>query len=218
MKIFIDSADPVKIIDAWNTGMVDGVTTNPTLATLAKVPFKEAVSEILKVVKGPVSLEVTSLDTDGMVEEGRKLAALGKQVVVKLPMSVEAIKAIPILKKQGIKVNVTLVFSVAQALLAAKAGAEYVSPFMGRLDDIGEVGLELIAEIKTLYQNFGYTTQILAASERTVRECIDAGLIGADIVTMRYETFMSFFKHPLTDIGIARFSADWKSSKQEPLV
>jgi len=218
MKIFIDSADPDKIIDAFSTGLIDGVTTNPTLATKTNIQFKQAVEKILLTVNLPVSLEVMSSEESEIVEEARKISKLSPNVVVKIPMTREGLLAVKKLNNEGIKTNVTLVFSTAQALLAAKAGATYVSPFMGRLDDISSSGLELISEIALMYEMFDYKTEIIAASERSARECIEAGLAGADIVTMRYETFCNFFKHPLTTMGIERFTDDWENSKQEPLV
>lgn len=218
MKIFIDSADPQKVQEAWETGVIDGVTTNPSLATKAGVPFREAVDKILAVVTGPVSLEVISTDYWGIMDEAEQLAAFGENVVVKIPLLPDGIKAVKHLAQRGIKTNVTLVFSPGQALLAAKAGATYVSPFMGRLDDIAQDGIELVGEIRTLFDNFGYATQILAASERSTRRSLEAGLIGADVVTMKYENFQNLYKHPLTDVGLKKFLEDWDNSNQEPLV
>lgn len=220
MKIFIDSADPEKIRRAWETGLVDGVTTNPTLATKAGVPFKEAVSRIMEIMNGEgyLSLEVISTDFDGIMSEAKQLATWGNNVVVKVPLIRDGLRAVKQLSKEGIKTNVTLVFSTGQALLAAKAGATFVSPFMGRLDDITFDGMNLIAEIRQLYDNFGFETMILAASERSTRRSIEAALIGADVSTMKFENFENLFKHPLTDNGLKQFLEDWNSSGLEPLV
>jgi len=218
MQIFLDTADPKEIEVANKTGMIDGITTNPTLATTAGVPFKEAIEKILGMVDGPVSLEVLSTDYDGMMSEAEQLVEFGENVVVKLPMLPEGVQACKDLSAKGIKVNMTLVFSTGQALMAAKAGAEYCSPFMGRHDDISESGIELIAEIRQLYDNYGFETKILAASERTARQVVEAALIGADVATVKYKNFMNLFKHPLTNVGLDRFMNDWKESGQEPLV
>lgn len=218
MKIFLDSANPTEVKEAWETGMIDGVTTNPTLATKAGVSFKEAVMQILNTVKGPVNLEVLSTEYAQMVQEAKLLSALASNVVVKVPMTPDGIKTVQMLKPIGIKTNVTLVFSLGQALLAAKAGADYVSPFMGRLDDISEDGLTLVSEIREMYDRFAFDTSILAASERSARECMEAGLLGADIVTMKYTTFKNLFTHPLTDQGLEKFMTDWRQSGEEPIV
>jgi len=218
MKIFIDSADPKDIREAWDTGMIDGVTTNPTLATKAGIPFKDAVREIFEITDGPVSLEVLGTSYDEMIREAEELAKIDEHVVVKLPMMVEGIKACKTLTEKGVKTNMTLVFSSGQALLAAKAGATYVSPFIGRLMDISNVGLDIIAEIRDIYDNYGFATQILVASERVSRNAVDAALLGADVMTMTYKSFNNLFKHPLTDVGLKRFLKDWKESEQETLV
>ncbi|HEX9804909.1 MAG TPA: fructose-6-phosphate aldolase [Candidatus Dojkabacteria bacterium] len=218
MKIFIDSADPKEIKKAWDTGMINGVTTNPTLATQAGVDFKDAVKEILEIVDGPVSLEVISTDYDGMVREGRELAKIHDNVVVKIPMLPEGLRAVKTLKEEGIKTNVTLVFSPGQALLIGKTGSDYVSPFIGRMDDLTHVGMDLVGEMRQMYDNYGFETQILVASDRTPRDTVDAALIGADVITTKYSNFEKLFKHPLTDLGLKKFLDDWKESGQSSLV
>jgi transaldolase len=218
MKLFLDSADPTEIKTAWDTGMIDGVTTNPTLATKAGVSFKEAIESILETVKGPINLEVLSTDYEAMVSEGEKLAKLDDRVHVKLPTIPDGIKACKTLSDKGIKINMTLVFSAAQALLCAKAGATFVSPFVGRLDDIDSIGTDVVAEIRKLYDNYGFETEILAASVRSVRQVVDAALIGADITTVPFKIFMGLFNHPLTDAGLDRFLSDWEESGQESII
>lgn len=218
MKLFLDSADPIEIKNAWDTGMIDGVTTNPTLATKAGVSFKEAVESIFETVKGPINLEVLSTDYESMIAEGEKLAKLDDRVHVKLPTIPDGITACKTLSSKGVKVNMTLVFSTAQALLCAKAGATFVSPFMGRLDDIGSVGVEVVGEIRAMYDNYGFETKILAASARSVRHVVDAALLGADITTVPFKVLMALFNHPLTDAGLDRFLNDWEESGQEPLL
>ncbi len=209
MKFFIDTADINEIRTAMEMGMVDGVTTNPTLISKTGRPFMEVAKEIVETVPGPVSLEVVSLDTQGMVDEARQLAKLGDNVVIKIPMTVEGIKAVRILSEEGIKTNVTLVFSPLQALLAAKAGATYVSPFVGRLDDIGHDGMELIAQIVQIYDNYGFDTEIIVASIRHPQHVLQAALLGADIATIPFKVVKQLAKHPLTDVGIERFLEDW---------
>ena len=209
MRFFIDTADVKEIKEALAMGMVDGVTTNPTLISKTGRPFMEVAKEIVDLVPGPVSLEVVSLDTQGMVDEARQLAKLGDNVVIKIPMTVEGIKAVKILSSEGIKTNVTLVFSPLQALLAAKAGATFVSPFVGRLDDIGHDGMELISQIVQIYSNYGFETQIIVASIRHPQHVLQAALIGADIATIPFKVISQLSKHPLTDIGIERFLEDW---------
>lgn len=218
MQLFIDSADPTEVKKMLELGIIDGVTTNPTLATKAGVNYQKAVTEILKIVKDNVSLEVLSTDTKGMTDEGRKLAKLGKNVVVKLPTTEEGLKALKILIKEGIRVNMTLVFSANQALLVAKLGAYFVSPFVGRLDDIGQTGTDLVEEIRTIYDNYNFKTKILFASVRSPLHVKQAALIGCDIATCPYEVLEKLVKHPLTDIGLKRFLDDFKQSKQKPLV
>lgn len=218
MQIFIDSANPSDVLKAYETGLVDGVTTNPSLAAKAGIDYKTAVNEILAKVKGPVSLEVLSKDFEGMIEEGKALARMGKQVVVKIPMGVEGIKATKVLKQLGIGVNMTLIFSANQALLAAKAGAEYVSPFIGRLDDIGQNGMDLIGEIMEIFVNYEIKTKILVASVRHPIHFKEAAMIGADVVTLPPDVFWKLFEHPMTNIGLDKFLKDFKESNLQPLV
>jgi len=209
MKFFIDTADINEIKAAMEMGLIDGVTTNPTLVSKTGRPFLEVAKEIVETVPGPVSLEVVSLDTQGMVDEARQLAKFGDNVVIKIPMTTEGLKAVKILSSEGIKTNVTLVFSPLQALLAAKAGATYVSPFVGRLDDIGHDGMELISQVVQIYENYGFETEIIVASVRHPQHVLQAALIGADIATIPFKVIKQLAKHPLTDIGIERFLEDW---------
>lgn len=213
MKFFLDTANLDEIRQAKEWGLLDGVTTNPTLVSKEEVPFQELVNEILKMVEGPVSLEVVSEDAEGMVSEARELNKLGKNVVIKIPLTPEGLKAVRILSKEGIKTNVTLCFSPTQALLAAKAGADYISPFIGRLDDISSYGMRLVEDIKEIYDNYGFKTQIIVASIRHPMHVLEAALIGADIATMPFPVLEKLFKHPLTDIGIQRFLKDWEKVK-----
>jgi transaldolase len=210
MKFFIDTANINDILKGVELGMVDGVTTNPSLIAKENKPFEEIISEICRIVDGPVSAEVVSLDVEGMVAEARKLAALNEKIVVKVPMTTEGIKAVKRLTAEEIKTNVTLVFSVAQALLAAKAGATYVSPFVGRLDDIGVNGMDLIHDIMTVYSNYGFQSEVIVASVRSPQHVLDAALIGADIATIPLKVIEQLARHPLTDIGIQQFLADWE--------
>lgn len=212
MKIFLDSADLNEIREAVDIGIVDGLTTNPSLLAKNKRDFKQVIQEILSLVEGPVSLEVISTDYETMVAEGKKLAALHENVVVKIPMLPAGIKAVKTLADEGIKTNVTLVFSAGQALLVAKAGATFVSPFVGRLHDNGHDGMQLIADIRDIYNNYDFATEILVASDRTIMDTVNAAIIGADIITMKFSNFLQLFKHPLTDIGLEKFLADWKQS------
>ena len=218
MKFFIDSADPQLIKKYWDAGIIDGVTTNPTLATKVGRPFKDLVLEILAIVNGPISLEVLSTDYDGILKEARSLSLLHKNVVVKVPMISEGIKAVKQLSNDGIKTNVTLVFSPAQALLAAKAGATYVSPFLGRLDDIGEESLVVLKEIVQIFDRYNFATNVLAASIRSVRQVEEVALMGADVATIPPEVLEKLYKHPLTDKGLEQFLADYKNSGMEPLI
>ena len=208
--MFIDSADVLEIRRAAETGNCDGVTTNPSLIMKAGRDYNETLKEICLIVKGPVSAETISIEADGMVREGQQFAKIAKNIVVKVPMTVEGLKACQRLTKQGIKVNVTLCFSANQALLAAKSGAYFISPFVGRLDDIGEVGMDLIKEIKQIYLNYNFKTQILVASVRNPIHVLDAAKIGADIATMPYSFFDQLFRHTLTDAGIKKFLEDWE--------
>ena len=210
MQIFLDTAEISEIKKAAEVNLCDGVTTNPTLIMKAGRDYNEALKEICSIVKGPVSAETVSLDADGMVKEGIAFSKIAKNIVVKVPMIVEGMKACQRLTKQGIKVNVTLCFSANQALLAAKSGAFIISPFVGRLDDIGEVGMDLIKEIKQIYTNYNFKTQILVASVRNPIHVLDAAKIGADIATVPYSVFEQLFKHTLTDVGIKRFLEDWE--------
>ena len=214
MKFFIDTANLQEIKKGVEMGMVDGVTTNPSLIARENKPFEEIVAEICKIVDGPVSAEVVSLAAEGMLDEARKLAKLAENIVIKIPMIVEGLKAVKQLTAEGIKTNVTLVFSAAQALLAAKAGATYVSPFVGRLDDIGNPGMDLISDIVTIYDNYGYQSEIIVASIRSPQHVVDAALIGADIATIPFKVIAQLAKHPLTDIGVEQFLADWEKRKK----
>jgi len=214
MKFFIDTANLDQIREAQNLGVLDGVTTNPSLMAKEGITGRENILQhyidICNIVEGDVSAEVIATDFDGMVNEGEELAALHSQIVVKLPMIKEGIKAAKYFSDKGIRTNVTLVFSAGQALLAAKAGATYVSPFIGRLDDISTDGLGLIAEIRLIYDNYGYETQILAASVRHTMHVIDCAKIGADVMTGPLSSIEGLLKHPLTDIGLAKFLEDYK--------
>ncbi len=210
MKFFIDTANIQEIKEGILLGMVDGVTTNPTLVAKEKKGFDKVIRDILDIVDGPVSLEVISLDAEGMVREGRKLAKLGSNVVVKVPMTEEGLKATRIFANEGIRINQTLVFSPLQALMAAKAGAAYVSPFVGRLDDIAHDGMEIVDQIITIFDNYGYDTEVIVASVRHPRHVLEAALMGADIATIPFKVIAQLAKHPLTDKGIEAFLADWK--------
>jgi transaldolase len=210
MQIFLDTADVREIRELSELGLVNGVTTNPSIIAKEGRPFREIVDEILALVDGPVNLEVVSTDAAGMVKEGRDLAKLHTNVVVKIPLIPEGLKAVRQLTGEGIKTNVTLCFSAPQALLAAKAGATYISPFVGRLDDISDVGMDLVREILIIYKNYGYATQVLAASLRTPIHFLDAALAGAHVCTLPPAVLRQLMKHPLTDIGLAGFLADWK--------
>jgi len=209
VKFFIDTADISEIKKASELGLIDGVTTNPTLISKTGKPFLEVAKEILEAVNGPVSLEVVSLESQGMIDEAKILTKMGNNVVIKIPMTTEGLKAVKILSEEGIKTNVTLVFSPLQALLAAKAGATYVSPFVGRLDDIGHDGMEVISQIAEIYDNYGFTTEIIVASIRHPKHTLEAALIGADIATIPFKVIAQLAKHPLTDIGIEKFLNDW---------
>jgi transaldolase len=211
MKFFIDTADVQEIREAHELGLVDGVTTNPSLIAKSGRKFKDVIKEIVSIVDGPISAEVISLDAPGMIKEGKDLAKIHKNIVVKLPMTPEGLKACKALTEKGIKVNVTLIFTSMQALLAAKAGATYVSPFVGRLDDISQDGMGIIEEIRTIFDNYGYMAEIIVASVRNPIHVLDSALIGADIATIPYSVMIQLAKHPLTDAGIAKFLKDWES-------
>lgn len=216
MKFFIDTANLEEIKEANKLGLIDGVTTNPTLiAKEGKVDFKEHIAKICEIVKGDISAEVTALDTEGMVAQGRELAKIASNVVIKCPLTLDGLKATRIFTDEGTKVNVTLCFSAAQALLAAKAGATYISPFIGRLDDIGQNGMQLIADIVQIYGNYDFKTQVLAASIRHPMHIVDAALLGADVATIPFKVIHQLVKHPLTDKGIDSFLNDWKQSGQQ---
>jgi len=210
MKIFIDTASVKEIKEATNLGLIDGVTTNPTLMSKEGRNPKQVLKEICALVSGPVSAEVISIDTRGMVGEARQLIKVAKNIVVKLPLTKDGLRAVKILSADGIKTNVTLCFSAAQALLVAKAGATYVSPFIGRLDDISQEGMDLIRDIKKIYTNYNFKTQIIVASVRNPVHVVNAALLGADIATIPYLVIEQLIKHPLTDIGINRFLEDYK--------
>ncbi|MGI6637757.1 MAG: fructose-6-phosphate aldolase [Desulfobulbus sp.] len=214
MKFFIDTANVDEIKKALALGMVDGVTTNPSLVAKESRPFTEILKEICSLVEGPVSAEVVSLNAAGMIEEARELVKIADNIVIKIPMIEEGLKAVKQLTSEGIKTNVTLVFSATQALLAAKAGASFVSPFVGRLDDIATNGMELIADIMTIFRNYGFITEVIVASVRNPMHVVDSARIGADIATIPYKVIAQLAKHPLTDIGMQQFLADWEKRKK----
>ena len=211
MKLFIDTANVEEIRQANDLGVICGVTTNPSLIAREGRVFKDVVTEITTIVDGPISAEVVSLEHEKMVEEALELAAIHKNIVIKIPMIEEGLKAVKILSAKGIKTNVTLIFSASQALLAAKAGATYVSPFVGRLNDISSRGNELVETIHNMFEKHGITTEIIAASIRSPEDVVDAALAGADIATIPYKIIVQMTKHPLTDAGIERFLKDWES-------
>jgi transaldolase len=211
MKFFIDTANPIEIRKAYEMGVIDGVTTNPTLISKENRDFIPLIHEIREIIKGlPISLEVLSLKAEGMIEEAKNLAEMGDNIVVKIPMTVEGLKAIKVLVAEGIKTNTTLVFSPTQALLAAKAGTTYVSPFIGRLDDISQTGMDLVEQIVTIYKNYGLGSKVIVASIRHPIHVLEAALLGADIATIPYKVIEQLAQHPLTDIGIEKFLEDWK--------
>lgn len=210
MKFFIDTADVKEIREANELGLVDGVTTNPSLIAKSGRRFEEVIKEITEIVDGPISAEVISLEHDGMIAEATELAKIHPNIVIKLPMTPEGLKATKTLYKRGIKTNVTLIFTPMQALLAAKAGATYVSPFVGRLDDISQNGMGIIQEIRTIFDNYGMDAEIIVASIRNPIHVLDSALIGADICTIPYSVMLQLAKHPLTDAGIKKFLEDWE--------
>ena len=210
MKFFLDTANVDEIREAASTGILDGVTTNPSLIAHEGHDFEDQLLKICSIVDGPVSAEVVSLQTEGMVAEGRSLARLHPNIVVKCPFTMEGLKATKTLSDENIRVNVTLVFSVPQAIMAAKAGAYFVSPFVGRLDDISQSGMSLIADIVTIFDNYDYGTEILTASIRSPMHIVEAARYGADICTLPFKVFVQLMKHPLTDIGVERFLKDWE--------
>jgi transaldolase len=214
MKFFLDTANLDEIKKVAAMGLLDGVTTNPTLVAKEKGNFKDILRNICEVVPGPVNAEVVALDTEGMLREGRDLAKLHPNIVVKIPMTREGMVAVRKLANEKIRTNVTLIFSPSQALIAAKAGASYVSPFLGRLDDVSHVGMDLVRQIIAIFDNYEFETEVLAASLRNPVHVVDAALAGADIATLPAKVFDQLFNHPLTDIGIKNFLADWERAKQ----
>lgn len=214
MKFFLDSANISEIKESVALGLIDGITTNPSLVSKEKKDFRKLIEEICQIVDGPISAEVVATDEEGMVEEGRSLAKIHKNVVVKVPMTANGLKATRRLSKEGTRVNVTLIFSPAQALLAAKAGATYVSPFIGRLDDVGQVGMELIEQIVTIFSNYAFRTEVLVASIRNPIHVIQAAQLGAGVATMPFSVLQQLLKHPLTDIGLAKFLSDWEKTSK----
>ncbi len=214
MKFFIDTANIDEIKKGLALGMVDGVTTNPSLVSKEQRPFTEILADICALVDGPVSAEVISPDADGMVSEARELAQLHDNIVIKIPMTEDGLKAVKCLSEDNIKTNVTLIFSSTQALLAAKAGATYVSPFVGRLDDISLDGMELINDIMTILTNYNMTTEVIVASVRSPMHVVQSALIGADIATIPYKVIAQMARHPLTDIGMEKFLADWEKRQK----
>jgi len=215
MKFFIDTANIEEIRDANEMGMVDGVTTNPSLIAKEKGEFTDIIREICSIVDGPVSAEVISLDCEGMVKEARELAKIADNIVVKIPMTIDGLKAVRILTDEGIKTNVTLIFSANQALMAAKAGATYASPFVGRLDDLSLNGMKLVEEIAEIYSNYMFETQIIVASIRNPLHVLESALIGADVATIPHKVLRSLAAHPMTDRGIESFMADWKKKENK---
>ena len=210
MKFFIDTANVDEIKEAASLGVLDGVTTNPSLVAKEGKNFRELLDEIIKIVDGPISAEVIATDYDGMLKEARELAAIHKNIVVKIPLIKEGLKAVKTLSGEGINTNVTLCFSASQALLAAKAGATYISPFVGRLDDISTSGMDLISQIVQIYSNYNYQTEVLVASIRHPLHLVEAALMGADVCTIPFAVINKLFNHPLTDIGIDKFLSDWE--------
>ena len=217
MQLFLDTTDTAVLTDLAKTGLVDGVTTNPSLIAKSGRNMLEVIAEICGIVEGPVSAEVAAMDVDGMLAEGRKLAGIAPNVVVKLPLTKAGLIAAGEFSREGISTNVTLCFSATQALMAAKAGATYISPFIGRLDDHGFNGMDLISEIRAIYDNYGFDTEILAASIRSIGHVKEAALAGADCATIPPDVFNGLFKHPLTDKGLEQFTKDWAGTGQSIL-
>jgi transaldolase len=217
MKFFLDTANLEEIRQGASLGIVDGITTNPSLIAKEGRPLEEVAREICSIVDGPISLEVVSTTAEEMVREARKLASIHPNVVVKLPMIREGLKALKIVSGEGFRVNVTLIFSPLQALLAAKNGAAYVSPFVGRLDDISTDGMEVVADILDVYAPYEFETEVLVASVRHPMHVLQAARLGADVVTLPYKTLEQMLKHPLTDIGQEKFLADWRKSQEQPV-
>lgn len=210
MKLFIDTANIKEIKEAVTLGIIDGVTTNPTLISKENRPYEDLLNEICSLVSGPVSAEVISLDTQGMLKEARKLSKIAKNIVVKIPLIKEGLKTVKILHSEAIKTNVTLCFSASQGLLVAKTGADYISPFIGRLDDISSIGMDLIRDLKQIYSNYNFKTQIIVASIRNPLHVMEAAKLGADIATVPFAIIEQLIKHPLTDLGVQRFLEDYK--------
>jgi transaldolase len=215
VKIFIDSADIAEIREAAAWGIVDGCTTNPSLVAKTGRKFETVLAEICDIVDGPISAEVISTNADGMVEEGRRLAKLHRNIVVKVPMIAEGLKATRRLSEEGIRVNVTLIFQPAQGMLAAKAGASYLSPFVGRLDDVGEDGMAMVATLVEMLSHYDYPAEVLVASVRTPNHFIEAARMGADVATCPFKVIEQLVKHPLTDKGLATFLADWEKANKK---
>lgn len=214
MKIFIDTGDTNEIREATEMGLIDGVTTNPTLAAKSGKPFKQLIMEITEIVDGPISAEVVSTTAPEMITEGEGLAQWHKNIVVKVPLIGEGLKAVKALTAKGIKTNVTLCFTASQALLAAKAGATYISPFVGRLDDISTEGMQVIRDIRLIYDNYGFETQILTASARSPMHFLEAARVGSDVITAPFSVIKQLLHHPLTDIGLKKFLADWEKAQK----
>ncbi len=210
MKFFIDTADVDEIREAASLGILDGVTTNPSLVARTGKPFRQVIEEIVAVVDGPISAEVTATDFEGMCREARDLHAIHENIVVKIPITREGLRAVKWCTGEGIPTNVTLCFHPLQALMAAKAGARYISPFVGRLDDISSDGMELVAQIRQIYDNYGFDTEVLVASVRNPMHVVQAALMGADVATIPYKVIAQLLAHPLTDIGLEKFLEDWK--------
>jgi len=215
MKFFIDTANIDEIRDAARLGILDGVTTNPSLVAKEGRKFEAVIAEICTIVDGPISAEVTALDFDGMMAQAHPLAKIHKNVTIKVPLTKDGLRACKALRGEGTAVNVTLCFSPSQALLAAKCGATFISPFVGRLDDVSQDGMELIRQIRAIYDNYGYTTQILAASIRHPMHVVDCALAGADVGTMPYKVMTQLYEHPLTDLGLKKFLEDWEKLKSK---
>lgn len=215
MKFFIDTANIAEIREAASMGVLDGVTTNPSLVAKEGKDFRKLLEEICAIVDGPISAEVISTDFDGIMKEGRELSKIHKNIVVKVPLIKEGLKAVKALKAEGIRTNVTLCFSPTQALVAAKSGAYFISPFIGRLDDISHSGMDLIRQIVTIYRNYQYETQVLVASVRHPLHVVEAAMIGADICTIPFKVIEQLIKHPLTDIGLQKFLEDWNKSQKK---
>ncbi|HOA99451.1 fructose-6-phosphate aldolase [Candidatus Sordicultor fermentans] len=216
MKFFIDTADTGEIKEALKLGVLDGVTTNPTLVSKTGRGFREVIMEICSLVPGPVSAEVVSLQAEGMIKEGRELSSWAPNIVVKVPITTEGLKAIKALSQEGVSVNTTLIFNPLQALMAAKAGATYVSPFVGRLDDISSDGMRLVADILQIFRNYDITTQVIVASIRHPMHVVEAARLGAHVATIPFPVISKLIKHPLTDVGIDQFLADWEKVPEKP--